>query len=63
MLILPDFTWKQATGVPHKEHPLPRTLQYDYTQGPVVVPGGEVAFDEQGTPVKGTFLPRYSGIT
>ena len=35
----------------HKKHPPPRTLQKDYTEGPMVVLGGQAISHEQGTPV------------
>ena len=36
----------------HKKHPLPRTLQWDYTLGPLVVLGGGALSYERGTPVQ-----------
>ena len=35
----------------HKKHPLHRTIQRDYFQGPMVVLGEGAVFSERGTPV------------
>jgi len=35
----------------HKKHPPPRTLQWDYTYGPIAVLGGGAVSYERGTPV------------
>ena len=35
----------------HEKHPPPRTLQKDYTYGPMEVPGGGAVSYERGTPV------------
>ena len=45
--------WHTVQGyLAHKKQRPPSTLQYDYTQGPMVVLGGGAVSYERGTPAR-----------